>query len=216
MKIKNGLFVCILLLATALGGCRMGTSPEPTEAEDTLKKKALLAYQEILREAPAIEGEHMELADAAFDYDQNLEMFGNHYELFAFLDINQDEIPELIALSTVNFRWTMVSVYTYVNGEAVLLKDQLNMEVHGTFEQRSTANGAYITYVCKDNHIHSVWRGTTPIGEAVEENSAYVLEGTNLTTTDCIVGESENTIYFPDIAKVNTVENVEAMIRELS
>lgn len=186
---------------------------EAGESKDELKVKALLAYQEILKAAPAIEGEHEELEDAAFDYDQNLQMFGNHYDAFAILDINQDGIPELIALSTVNFRWTPVSVYTYADGNAVLLKDPADGGAHGTFEQSSTANGTYTTYICGENHIHSVWRGTNPMGDAEEENHAYVVEGTTLTATDCSVGENGNTIYFSDIAKENVAENVDAITK---
>ena len=231
MKLKTILLVCSLFLATALGGCSTAPSTESVdepqkttnqetaqaesgtnESKEALQEKALLAYQEILKAAPAIEGEHVELADASFDYDQNLELFGNHYELFALSDINRDEIPELITLSTVNFRWTTVSVYTYADGAAALLKDPLDPEAHGTFEQRSTANGAYFTYLCEGNHIHSVWRGTNPMGEAEEENRAYALEGTTLTAVDCTAGESGNTIYFSDIARANTAENVDAMI----
>lgn len=230
MNLKTVLPVCVLLLAAVLGGCGRAPSIESTEgmqkatnkgssyetaqseSKEALKGNALLAYQEILNAAPALEGDHAELADASFDYDQNLRLFGKHYELFALFDINQDEIPELIALSTVNFRWTPLSVYTYADGEAVLLKERSDTEAHATFEQRSTANGAYITYLCEENHIHSVWRGTTPVGEA-EENSAYALDGTTLTAVDCTAGETENTIYFHDIAKENTPENIAALTR---
>lgn len=227
MKLKTVLTVCGLLLAAVLGGCSVapatGAAEETqqtadkevsqaesgaNEAKEAVKKKALAAYREILEAAPALEGEHTELADASFDYDQNLELFGAHYELFALSDLNQDGIPELIALSTVNFRWTPVSVYTYADGKAALLKDPSDPGAHGTFEQRSTANGAYITYICGENHIHSVWRGTGPTGEAEEENRAYALEGTTLTAIDCTAGESESTIYFGDIAKANTADSL--------
>lgn len=236
MKSPTILLVCSLLLGIVIttGGCSMGSSGQSTEktqettgieilhedaqaeyeineSREELQEKALLAYQEILKAAPAIEGEHEELVDAAFDYDENLRLFGNHYELFALYDINQDEIPELIALSTVNFRWTPIFVYTYANGEAILIRNQFDAQTCGTFEQRSTANGAYITYICEVNHIHSVWRGTNPMGEDEEENHAYVLNGATLTEIDCSIGETENTIYFDDIAKANTAENVDAM-----
>ena len=82
------------------------------EPDEELKEKALSAYREILEAAPAIEAGHEELFDASFDYDQNRQTFGGHYEQFAFYDIDRDGIPELIALKTVNFRWTPVSVYT--------------------------------------------------------------------------------------------------------
>lgn len=225
MKLKCILLVCGLSFAIVLGGCSMSPSIEPNEdvqeateeevsqedAQAELKAKALLAYQNILKAAPAIEGEHEELEDASFDYDQNQKMFGNHYDSFAISDINQDGIPELIALSMVNFRWNLVSVYAYADGTAVLLKHPQDGEAHGTLNQMSTANGAYITYICEENHIHSVWRGTNPMGEEEEENSAYVIEGTTLNATDCSVGENENTIYFSDVAKANVAENVEAI-----
>lgn len=183
---------------------------EADEPEESETDKIFAAYREILKAAPAIEGDHPELTDASLSYEQNLEMFGNHYELFALYDMNQDDIPELIALSTVNFRWTFISVYTYMDGEAVLLKDPANTEAPGSFDQRSTANGAFTTYFCEENHIHSVWRGMTPLGEA-EENYAYAIADAAVTVVDCSNAENENTVNFYDIAKENTAENVEMM-----
>lgn len=182
---------------------------EPTvepveEPERSLKDEALAAYQQILNAAPALEGDHPELSDASFNYDQNLERFGKHCDMFALYDIDQDGIPELLTLSTVNFRWAPVSVYTYANGAAVLLQDPLEPTDHATFEQYSGANGAYVTYLCEAGHIHSVWLGTNPMGDAEEENHAYVLEGTTLTAVDCAVEDNENRLYFYDIARANT------------
>lgn len=203
MKFKYSLMACVLLLAAVL--CACGTTPSNDDA--------LSAYQEILKAAPAIDGEEEALMDASFDCEQNHKMFGEHYDSFAITDVNQDGTPELIALSMVNFRWNTVSVYTYADGNAVLLKDPMNADSPVTFDQQSTANGAYVTYICGENHIHSVWRGTTPTGEAAEENSAYALDGTTLTAVDCTVGESENTVYFSDIAVTNTAENADAITR---
>ena len=194
------LIACSLLLAAVLGGCGM-IHPAGSNEE-----AALSAYHEILSAAPALTGDHGELADASFDYDQNFELFGDHYDLFAYYDINKDGIPELIALSTVNFRWAPVYVFTYADGEAVLLKDPLDTEARATFEHNSSANGAYITYFCENDHIHSVWRGTDPMGNAAEENHAYTLDGKVLTEEDCTSAENEKTVYFSDIAEVNTPE----------
>lgn len=202
MKFKTVFLICTLIISTFLVGCGKDSF---TDTND----RALSAYQEILNAAPAIEGGHAELDDASFDYDQNFRMFGNHFEQFAIYDINEDGISELIAQSIVNFRWTPISVYTYVDGEARLLNDPLDEEAHGTFEQKSTANGAHTLYICEYNHIHSVWRGVNQLGEEVEENNAYALEGANLTAIDCAGKEGENTIYFYDIAKANTEENRE-------
>lgn len=206
-------FFCTLLLAAVLSGCgRMPQQKSAVNEQTSKTEKALSSYRDILSSAPAIEGEHTELADASFGYDQNLKMFGNHIDRFVIYDIDRDEIPELIAMSTVNFRWTPLSVYTCSNGEPVLLKDPLDAAAHGTFEQNSTANGAYITYICAENHIHNVWRGNTPIGD-MEENHAYILEGTSLTETECAVGENEHTVYFSEIAKVNNSENLNTMLQ---
>lgn len=207
MRLKNILFVCVLSLAVILSGC--GAHPS-AEQKETLPAQPFLAYREILEAAPAIEGEHEQLQDASFDDVQNRELFGDHYDCYALADLNQDGVPELIASTIINFRWTRIFVFTFAEGKAVLLKDPLDASGQGTFEQCSVANGAYITYICEENHIHSVWRGNTPVGEA-EENHAYTLTGTTLTAVDCAVGESENTIYFSDIAKQNTAENLAAM-----
>lgn len=202
-KIISALFsgITVISLAAVLCGCGMSPS-----------EKALSAYREILKAAPAVAGEHAELADASFSYEQNRELFGDHYDMFALSDLDRDGTPELITLSMVNFRWTPVSVFAYADGKPVLLKDPADPAAHGTFEQNSSANGAYLTYICEKNHLHSVWRGNTPVGD-MEENHAYALEGTSLTEVDCTVGENEHTVYFSEIAKANTAENLNAMMR---
>ena len=200
--------IYVFLFAAVLVGCG---SPSAAPVEDP-QAEAVSAYQKILEAAPALEGEHEELADASFGYEQNLKKFGNHYDLFALKDLNQDDVPELVALTIVNFRWTPVSVYTYADGNAVLLKDPLNAPCPVTFEQNSSANGAYVIYFCEANHIHNVWRGATPLGEA-EENRAYALEGTSLILKDCLAGENEKIVYFSDIAKENSAENRAAIVR---
>lgn len=241
MKIKNILSVCVVCAVSFVlvsGSYSMASSmkevsaapapatPAPVSQEivpvvpaenkaeaenEGLQAGPQKSYQEILKAAPAMEGEHAELEDASFGYEQNLEKFGPHYDWFALADINQDGTPELLAQSVVNFRWTPISVYTYIDGNAVLLKDPLNPEAHGTFEQMSTAGGAYNLYICANHHVHNVWRGMTPVGE-MEENQAYVLTGTILTATDCVLGENENNnTYFSDIAKPNRVEYVDAI-----
>ncbi|MCQ2748693.1 MAG: hypothetical protein MJ246_01390 [Clostridia bacterium] len=170
---------------------------------------ALNVYREILKSSPAIEGEHEELSDASFSYEQNNEKFGDHIDEFALYDINQDGTPELITLSIVNFRWTPISIYTIIDDKAVLVKDPSYENAHGTFEDCSTANGAYLVYVCEDGHIHNVWRGTNPIGEEVEENNSYVLVDGRLESTTC--DNKENIIYFSDITKPNTTKNISAL-----
>lgn len=194
--------VCILILALALGGC----GKAPAAPQD----KALQAYREILKAAPAIAGEHPELLDATFTDVQNKEKFGEHYDQFALADLNRDGTPELIASTVINFRWIPISVFTYADGKAVLLKDPAEEAVHGTFEQSSVANGAYENYICEENHFHSVWRGATPVGE-MEENRAYALNGTVLTAVDCVGSTGEKNVSFADIAKTNTAENVAEM-----
>lgn len=236
MKLKAILLICCLLLTAVLGGCgKAASSTEPPAAqetpaaepaqeaaqteseaaapEETVQEKALKAYQEILKAAPDLEGEHEELYDASFGSEENQELFGNHYDMFMLADINQDEIPELIALSIVNFRWTQMFVYTYADGEAVLLRDQAYPDALCSFDQMSTANGSCFAYICGEHHIHNVWRGANPMGEAEEENHAYAIAGTALTELDCPVGEDGNTIYFYDAAIGNTAENVDAMVQ---
>lgn len=183
---------------------------EQTQATEAMTpaQEALQCYQEILTSAPAIEGQPEQLQDASFDDVQNREMFGKHYDEFAIVDLNGDGIPELIASTVINFRWVPVSVFTYDGGQAVLLTNPLEGSVNGTFEQNSSANGAYVTYLCGQNHIHSLWSGDTPVGQ-MEENHAYTLEGTTLTTVDCEATEGTS---LSDIAKPNTAENASALI----
>lgn len=215
MNLKTFLPACLLMLAVLLSGCG-ATAPAETNTQPPQNSEssaavegpaaaALLAYRELLLAAPAIDGEHLELEDASFGYEQNLQKFGPHYDSFALTDLDGNGIPELIALSTINFRWTPVSVFTFTEGTAVLLKDPLDPGAHGTFEQNSSANGAFSTYICAQNHIHSVWRGETPIG-AQEENHAYALTGTTLTAVDCTAAEDEDILNFYAMAQANTAE----------
>lgn len=91
----------------------------------------------------------------------------------------------------------------------MLVKDPSEFPIeYATFDQCSVANGAYSTYICEQNHIHSVWRGTTPMGDAAEEASAYTLNGTTLTAVDCTAAEDDQVVNFYDLAKSNTAENV--------
>lgn len=220
MKMKKTVPALVLAFAMLLGGCGK-SQPAETAPAETVKPvettapvetekpadPVLLRYQELLKAAPALEGEHPELEDASFTDEKNRELFGEHYDMFAVTDLNQDGIPELIASTVINFRWVPVSVFTYADNEAVLLKDPAGEAVNGTLEQNSSANGSYVTFICSENHIHSLWRGNTPVGE-MEENHAYALVGTTLTEVDCPAAEGTD---FADIAKPNTLQNVEAM-----
>ena len=214
------LAIYTLLLALALTGC--GRSPTPAEAAAPQTASpapvsdpcpaALSAYRAILEAAPALEREHEELADASFGYEENLRQFGEHYDLFALCDLDGDGVPELIAQTVVNFRWTPVSVYTYADGGAVLLKNPLDPASPVTLARNSSANGAYTLSVCGEGHLHSLWRGSTPVGEMTEEQ-VFALDGTALIPADCSAGESESAVYFSDAALTNTAENREAVFK---
>ncbi len=181
------------------------TPEEPeTSGEDTVSA-ALNAYKGILATNPAMEGDPEVLYDAAFSYDDNYAMFGEHIDCFAIMDINCDEMPELIAMTKINFRWTIASIFTYVDGDTVRLKDPYNEWVEGTFDQCSTANGAYDLYICPEHHIHNVWSGANPMGELEEENQAYELNGMTLIPVGCTAGPA---VSFGDIAEANRPENL--------
>lgn len=223
MLLLSGILVTIAIATSVLSGCNAKNpgNPQstaqtvPAPADVNIKSKAISAYQALLSECPALEGEHTELEDASFGYDENLAKFGKHYDSFAISDLNHDGIPELIAMTIVNNRWTPVSVFTYhdtPDGEIQLLKDPADPESHATFEQMSTASGEYIFYICKDNHIHNLWSGQTPIGYQ-EENHAYVFTGNGLEATDCSLGAGGNVdsgdiaFRFSDTAVKNTEAN---------
>ncbi len=180
------------------------TENETEESPEDEKAEAIAAYDVILKANPAINGTPIELQDASFGYEQNQKLFGDHIDSYAILDIDQDGIPELMALSMINFRWTPMSVYTFTDGNVKLLRSPLEEEAHGTFELCCTANGFYNTYICEMNHIHNVWKGTNPMGEEEVEETAFALENGVLTQVECSVGESENATYFSDVAKDNT------------
>lgn len=209
-----GVLLVVAVIVTMLCGCGaqkaeapQPTAPAPVEADPAAE--AIAAYREVLKAAPALEGEHPELEDLTFGYEENIAKFGMHYDLFAVIDVNKDGIPELIAMTFVNKKWTPVSVFTFRDGKAVLLKDPADPESHATFEQMSTASGDYALYLCKADHIHSVWGGDTPIGYQ-EENHACALVGNGFETAECSLGAGQGA-YFPDIAVANTEANRAAM-----
>lgn len=184
---------------------------ESKETSDQATKEALKAYYEILSSMPAIEGEHDEIDNAAFGYEENHAMFGDHLDAFLVYDINKDGVPELIASSTVNFRWEPIYVYTYADGQAVLLKDPVQPDSHGTFEQNASANGGYLTYFCDNNHIHSFWGGNV-MDEQMVEDYAYELNGTELILTDCD-NDCEGVFFNYDTMKPNTEEYISYMVQ---
>lgn len=188
------------------------SADEVTNTEyDETTKEALKAYYEILSSMPAIEGEHGEIDNAAFGYEENHAMFGDHLEAFFVYDINKDGIPELIASSTVNFRWEPIYVYTYADGQAVLLKDPVQPDSHGTFEQNASANGSYLTFFCENNHVHSLWGGWV-MDEHMVEDYAYELNGTELILTDCDLDHDRERVFFNyDTMKPNIEECISYM-----
>lgn len=210
MKIKCLLLAGLIAVAAMLSGCTASDNPGESAAQNDAGTETaqtdspegvMAAYREILEKAPALDGQPEELADASFDYEQNMEKFGKHYECFLLSDVDQNGIPELFAMTTVNFRWSTMSVFTYADGQTVLLKDPADAEAHDTFEQMSTANGAYETYICEENHIHSVWSGTDPTGAAVEENHACALEGTELMVVNCAAKNKEPLRFYANNAE---------------
>ena len=78
MKLKTVLPVWGIILAVLFSGCGSsasnenisGTADQPVLCNNG-KAAALSAYREILVSAPALEGEHEELSDASFNYEQN-------------------------------------------------------------------------------------------------------------------------------------------------
>lgn len=211
--IATALTMSMLVSATA---CSSKKSDETTVADETATEETsevqeseeegdpvLAAYQALLDSQPAISRDNDELYDASFDYDKNMELYGDHIDFYALYDIDMDDVPELITLTLINFRWTPVSIYTYQDGEVVLVQNPDEPRAHGTFEQQCTANGGYITYICSECHIHSTWVGTDPMDNYAEEDSAYDLVRGELIPVQCPVGRSGVLIYFSDLAAVN-------------
>ena len=211
-----------LAVVMMLGGCGKSNkngeknpdfTPTVTVTEEVKspKEQALSAYKVMLAKAPGVAGAEEILADLTFGYDDNMAMFGEHIDRYAFYDIDLDGIPELITMSVVNNRWTPISIYTYADGKVVLLKSPLEPGAHGTFEQISMSNGSYILFFCEENHIHNLWRGEDPFGNPAEENYAYVMKGTDLETVDCALTDMTDRVkpvYFSDISEKNTVSKV--------
>lgn len=208
MKTTNKSTVAKVALVTAmaavmLSGCGAKEEQHPSLIEE---ETPVTAYQQILALSPAIEGENVGLNDLTFGYEESIEKYGSHFDYFAVKDINNDGTPELVAMSCVNSAWTPVAILTFKDG-AVLLEDPLAPDKNFTFQQMSTAGGAYKLYICKDGHIHSVWSGETPVGFQ-EENHAYAMNGTTLEVVEC---NSDVDVDFADLYVPNTADNRNAI-----
>lgn len=194
-----------MLVVAVLTACSMSKAPQPTATP-----AAITAYQALLKESPALEGEHIELEDASFGYDENMAKFGKHYDYFAVIDLNQDDVPELITMTVINKRWTPISVFTYRDNAIVLLSDPTDPEAHATFEQMATAGGEYTLYICKDGHLHNMWSGDTPVGY-MEETNACGLTASGLIPVNCAHNADDAATRFADVAKENTEANRNAL-----
>lgn len=219
------LCLAAFMLAAVFSGCgtekaeptqtaETAESTFSTEAPQTPAQKAASTYMELLKAYPTILDQDTEiLGDMSFGYDKNFAKYGKHYDNFAVLDLNEDGIPELITYTIINNGWVPVSVFQYqeANEELRLLKDPLDPESHATFEHMSTAGGMYGLYLCKENHLHSIWGGDTPVGYQ-EENHAYVLTSEGLEAVDCTISsnttadESDIACNIWDIAHINDEE----------
>lgn len=189
----------------------------PTETAapaETPEQKAMLLYAELLQSKPTILNQDTEiLGDRSFGYDENVAKYGEHYDNFVVLDLNNDGIPELITYTIINISWVPVSVFQYQESENALrlLKDPLDPESHATFECMSTAGGMYGLYICRENHLHSIWGGDTPIGYQ-EENHAYVLTNEGLVSVDCAISsnttadDADIVLNIWDVEKINDEE----------
>lgn len=206
-RIYKSITLCIVpvMLAAICAGC--GKKPEKSEPTQpivqpttqttqatqpalTPAEKAMAMYKELLETYPTIVPDHIEtLDDRTFGYDENLSQFGMHYDFFSIADLDMDGVPELIASTVINTAWAPVSVFEYnaFENQLYLLKDPLDPESHATFEQMSTAGGAFNVYVCKNGHLHSNWGGDTPVGYQ-EDDYAYVLTDDGLVVVDCAYG----------------------------
>lgn len=206
MKHAKILLAGILSLSMLLAGCGKAPAVEATEAPtEAPQASPLAAYQALLEAAPALQGHPEELDDAAFGAEENHAKFGDHIEQFALYDLNNDGTPELIVSSVVNFRWVPISVYTLVDGKAVLIADPLGESTQATFQHNASANGAFTLSICEDHHLHSIWQGSTPAGE-MQEEAAYALTGTTLTAVNC----ANTGTLFEALAVANTAENIAA------
>lgn len=145
-------------------------------AETETMDAAMQAFYTILSAMPAAEMNDDDFYDAAFSSDENIAKYGSHIEYAVVRDLNMDGMPELICMTLYNFRWENITIYSYIDGQAVLV---------GELDNRHTAAGAYNTYVCGDGHIHNVWSGTDPMGNYVEELMVYQFDGRNLVETTC-------------------------------
>ena len=126
------------------------------------KKKAMKAYSKYLAK---------HVADPSYEkyfYDASFSPANKDYVSSFFLyDINKDNVPELFAFTSVNFRWFNVRIFTYKSGKVTPYK--IKGVGDAVLTDRATANGSYNFYICSRKHIHNMWGGSTPMGYASYE-----------------------------------------------
>ena len=143
-RIRYLLLMCGLLLCLSIMPCQY--------SEAASNKTVRKAYEKFLKRHKTVSISDGDFYNAGFTQRNK-----GFISSFALCDIDKDKTPELITLSCLNFRWSVIRVYRYKNGKVILyqFKDKKKAE----WDNRATANGTYNWYICKKDHIHNIWSG---------------------------------------------------------
>lgn len=162
-------------------------TPTPTPEEISAAEAAENAYKELLDSMPPANFDD-DVTAASFSDAENYAKYGDHIDHFVLKDISGDGVPELFAVTIVNFRWTIVNIYTYKDDRVKLVS---------SYEDSSPACGFYYSYICEENHYHDRWMGA-PIDEMLTEETAYYYDGLTMRETVCGTGYTNKAIDIPN------------------
>lgn len=142
--------ITVISLIVAIVLCS-GMSSNVAEAASK-KAKAKKAYASFLAKRSAPKIDDSDFNDAGFALDNK-----DYVSCFSLYDIDKDKTPELITCTNVNFRWSIVRIYTYKNSKVTPYKFSDGEDA--VFDDRATANGAYSFYICTEGDVHNDYRG---------------------------------------------------------
>ena len=78
----------------------------------------------------------------------------NSYSIY---DIDGNKTKELITYTQLNFRYTIIRIYSYSRGKVKPYK--FSNGKNAVLHLNSEANGTCRIEVCKKNHLHQMWSG---------------------------------------------------------
>ena len=139
MKIFKRTYLFSLILFSVL----LTAMPCSAKAASAKWKKACKAYSTYLEKNES--HYNMNYDVTSFNPEGNNTIYS-----FMLVDLDKNGIPELLGIHYKNAKSALINAFTYKNGEVKKLKE---------FTAVSTAQGSYVSYICRQRHFHLNYEG---------------------------------------------------------